>query len=99
MFAVIKTGGKQYRVQKDSVIVVELLKGNVGDKVTFDEVLMAGDKVGTPTVKGASVQGTITKQTRGEKVIVFKKKRRQGYRRKNGHQQLQTVVQIDEIKA
>ena len=99
MYAVIKTGGKQYRVQKDSVIVVELLKGNVGDAVTFDEVLMAGDKVGNPCVKGASVKGTITKQTRGEKVIVFKKKRRQGYRRKNGHKQPLTVVQIDEIKA
>ena len=99
MFAVIKTGGKQYKVQKDSVIVVEKLNGKAGDKVAFDEVLMADGKVGTPVVKGASVSGEIMKQTRGEKVIVFKKIRRHGYRRKQGHKQALTVVKITDIKA
>jgi len=99
MFAVIKTGGKQYKVQKDSVIVIEKLNGKAGDKVSFDEVLMADGKVGTPVVKGASVAGEIMKQTRGEKVIVFKKIRRHGYRRKQGHKQALTVVKITDIKA
>ena len=99
MFAVIKTGGKQYKVQKDSVIVIEKLAGEAGTKVSFDEVLMAGDKVGTPVVQGAFVAGEIVKQTRGEKVIVFKKIRRHGYRRKQGHKQFLTVVKITDIKA
>lgn len=99
MFAVIKTGGKQYKVEKDSVIVVEKLAGKAGDKVSFDEVLMADGKVGTPIVKGASVSGEIVKQARGEKVIVFKKIRRHGYRRKQGHKQFLTVVKITGIKA
>ena len=99
MFAVIKTGGKQYKVQKDSVIVVEKLAGKAGDKVSFDDVLMADGKVGTPALKGASVAGEIIKQTRGEKVIVFKKIRRHGYRRKQGHKQSLTVVKITDIKA
>ncbi len=99
MFAVIKTGGKQYKVQKDSVIVVEKLAGDAGSKITFDTVLMVGDKVGTPTVDGATVSGEIVKQTRGEKVIIFKKIRRHGYRRKKGHKQDLTVVRITEIKA
>lgn len=99
MFAVIKTGGKQYKVEKDSVIVVEKLAGNAGDKVSFDEVLMANGQVGTPVVKGASVAGEIVKQTRGEKIIVFKKIRRHGYRRKQGHKQALTVVKITDIKA
>ena len=99
MFAVIKTGGKQYKVQKDSVIVIEKLAGKAGDKVSFDEVLMADGKVGAPTVKGASVAGEIVKQARGEKVIVFKKIRRHGYRRKQGHKQSLTVVKITDIKA
>lgn len=99
MFAVIKTGGKQYRVQKDSVIIVEKLPGEAGSAVSFDEVLMAGGKIGTPRVEGASVSGEIVKQTRGEKVIVFKKIRRHGYKRKAGHKQDLTVVKITEIKA
>jgi len=99
MFAVIKTGGKQYKVEKDSVIVVEKLAGNAGDKVSFDEVLMANGQVGSPVVKGASVSGEIVKQTRGEKIIVFKKIRRHGYRRKQGHKQSLTVVKITDIKA
>ena len=99
MFAVIKTGGKQYKVQKDSVIVVEKLDGEAGSTVSFGEVLMVGGKVGTPFVEGASVSGEIVKQTRGEKVIVFKKIRRHGYKRKNGHKQHLTVVKITDIKA
>lgn len=99
MFAVIKTGSKQYKVTKDSVIVVEKLAGEAGATVSFDEVLMAGDKIGTPCVAGASVSGEIVKQTRGEKVIIFKKVRRHGYRRKQGHKQDLTVVKITDIKA
>lgn len=99
MFAVIKTGGKQYKVTKDSVIIVEKLPGEAGSPVEFEEVLMIGDQIGTPTVKGAKVSGEIVKQTRGEKVIIFKKIRRHGYRRKKGHKQDLTVVKITDVKA
>ncbi len=99
MFAVIKTGGKQYKVQKDSVIIVEKIEGEAGSKVSFDQVLMAGDKVGTPVVAGASVAGEIVKQTRGEKVIIFKKIRRHGYKRKQGHKQDLTIVKITDVQA
>ncbi len=99
MFAVIKTGGKQYKVQKDSIIITETIPGEAGTKVSFDEVLMAGDKVGTPLVAGASVAGEIVKQTRGEKIIVFKKIRRHGYKRKQGHKQDLTVIRITDINA
>ena len=99
MFAVIKTGSKQYTVQKDSIIITETIPGDAGTKVSFDKVLMANGKVGTPTVAGASVSGEIVKQTRGEKVIIFKKVRRHGYRRKKGHKQDLTVVKITDIKA
>ena len=99
MFAVIKTGGKQYKVTKDSVIVIERVAGQAGEKVNFNEVLMVDGNVGAPFVEGASVVGEIVKQTRGDKVIVFKKRRRQGYRRKNGHKQELSVVKIADIKA
>ena len=102
MFAVIKTGGKQYRVAKDDVIVIEKLDAAAGKKVTFDDVLMCGtDKdvtVGAPAVTGASVTAEVVEQRKGEKVIVFKKKRRQNYRRKKGHRQNETVVKITAIK-
>ena len=98
MFAVIKTGGKQYKVQKDATIVVEKLEGNEGDTVSFDTVLAVNGQIGTPVVEGAVVAGKIIKQTRGEKIIVFKKIRRHGYKRKNGHKQYLTVVQITDIK-
>ena len=98
MFAIIKTGGKQYRVKKDDVLLVEKIEGKDGAKISFD-VLAVGDKVGTPTVKGASVAAEIVKQARGEKVIVFKKIRRHGYKRKNGHRQDLTLVKITDIKA
>ncbi len=103
MFAVIKTGGKQYKVQKDDKLLVEKLEGNEGDKITLDEVLMVVDgktsKVGEPLVKGASVEATLVRQTRGPKIIIFKKKRRQNYRRKKGHRQDLTMIQITNIKA
>ncbi len=103
MFAVIKTGGKQYKVQKDDKLLVEKLEGNEGDKVTLDEVLMLADgktsKVGEPLVKGASVEAKVVSQTRGPKITVFKKKRRQNYRRKKGHRQDLTMIQITNIKA
>lgn len=99
MFAVIKTGGKQYKIAKDSVIIIERVGTQAGDKITFDEVLMVDGNVGTPFVKGASVTGEVVKQSRGEKVIIFKKRRRKGYRRKNGHKQDLSVVKITDIKA
>lgn len=97
MFAVIKTGGKQYKVAKDDVIAVEKLAADAGQAVNFDEVLMVGDKIGAPLVDGASVTAEVVEQFRTEKVIVFKKKRRQNYRRKAGHRQEQTLVKITGI--
>jgi large subunit ribosomal protein L21 len=101
MFAVIKTGGKQYRVLENDVLLVEKLAGASGDKIQFDDVLMIGDgastQVGSPRVAKAAVFGDIIDQTRDDKVLVFKKRRRQGYRRKKGHRQELTVVRIVEI--
>ena len=103
MFAVIKTGGKQYKVQKDDKLLVEKIEGKDGDKVTLDQVLMVVDgktsKVGEPLVKGASVEAKLVSQERGPKIIIFKKKRRQNYRRKKGHRQDLTMIQITSIKA
>jgi large subunit ribosomal protein L21 len=99
MFAVIKTGGKQYRVASGDVIKVEKLEAEAGSTVTLDQVLMAGDKVGTPLVAGATVSAEVVAQDRGPKIIVFKKKRRQNYRRKNGHRQDLTVLRITDITA
>ena len=97
MFAIFKTGGKQYKVQKDDILAVEKLDAE--KEVVFDEVLMAGDKVGAPVVAGAKVKAEVLSQTRGEKVIVFKKKRRHNYRRKQGHRQYLTVIKITDIVA
>jgi large subunit ribosomal protein L21 len=97
MFAVIKTGGKQYKVAANDVIRVEKLAGEAGETVTLDQVLMVGDKIGAPTVAGASVTATVLEQTRADKVIIFKKKRRQNYRRKKGHRQELTVLRITNI--
>ena len=101
MFAVIKTGGKQYRVAKDDVIVVEKVEGDAGSGVTFGDVLMVADggsvSIGAPTVSGASVVGELVEQRRGEKVKVFKKRRRSTYRRKLGHRQSESVVRITAI--
>jgi len=101
MYAVIKTGGKQYRVAKDDKITVERLPGEEGSEVTIDQVLMVGGdspRIGTPTVEGASVKATIVAQNRADKVIIFKKRRRQKSRTKNGHRQLQSVLQITAIE-
>ena len=97
MFAIIKTGGKQYKVQKGETLTVEKLDAD--KEVVFEEVLMAGDKVGTPFVAGAKVKAEVVDQIRDDKVIVFKKKRRQNYRRKQGHRQYLTVIKITDIIA
>ncbi len=102
MYAVIKTGGKQYRVSQGDRIRVEKLNGDVGSSLEFDDVLMVGgDKVlvGTPTVEGAKVTAEITGQDKAKKVIVFKMKRRKGYRRKRGHRQPYTELKITGINA
>ena len=103
MYAVIQTGGKQYRAEPGQTLWVEKLPGNQGDKVTFDQVLLVGggdDKavaVGKPTVAGATVTGEIVEQGLGEKLIVFKFRRRKNYVRRNGHRQELTAVKIDSI--
>ncbi|MFL6930826.1 MAG: 50S ribosomal protein L21 [Xanthobacteraceae bacterium] len=100
MFAVIKTGGKQYRVAAEDVITVDKVKGEPGEIIEFGEVLLLGGdsvEVGSPTVGGASVAGEVVDQARGPKVIAFKKRRRQNSRRKRGHRQEFTVVRITEI--
>jgi large subunit ribosomal protein L21 len=102
MFAVIRTGGKQYKVAANDVISVEKLAGEPGTTIEFAEVLMVGEGAevtsGTPLVTEASVSATVVEQTRAKKIIVFKKKRRKNYRRKKGHRQQQTVLRITEIR-
>jgi large subunit ribosomal protein L21 len=100
MFAVIKTGGKQYRVAADDKLKVEKVAGEVGDIITFGEVLVVGGDsptLGTPTVSGATVAAEVLSQARGAKVIAFKKRRRKNSRRKRGHRQEFTFVRITEI--
>jgi large subunit ribosomal protein L21 len=103
MFAVIKTGGKQYTVAAEDTITVMTLAGEPGDKVTFDTVLMLVDgdatTVGAPVVAGATVSGEIVEQARGPKVIAFKKRRRKNSKRKRGHRQDLTIVRITGISA
>ncbi len=103
MFAVIRTGGKQYKVAKDDVISVEKIAGEPGSTVTLGDVLMIGDgaqaTAGNPTLAGASVTATIVEHVRTDKVLVFKKKRRHNYRRKNGHRQALTVLRVADIVA
>ena len=99
--AVIRTGGKQYRVAEGDLLRVEKLEGAAGDKVSFDEVLFLGGdspKFGSPLVKGAKVSGEIVSQGRGDKIVIFKFKRRKKYRRKAGHRQSFTAVKITEVK-
>ena len=95
-FAIFQTGGKQYRVQNGDTIKVEKL--NAEGDIEFDQVLMVGDKIGNPYVEGARVIATVVEQKRDDKVLVFKKKRRQNYRRTRGHRQYITVLKIKEIK-
>jgi large subunit ribosomal protein L21 len=105
MYAVIQTGGKQYRVEPGKTVVVEKLDGEQGTAVVFDQVLLvsSGDggsvSIGKPTVTGAKVTGSIVEQGRGEKLVVFKFRRRKNYVRKNGHRQDYTAVKIAEIQA
>lgn len=101
MYAVIKTGGKQYRVAKDDVIQVERLQADVGGRIDVAEVLMIGDgdntTIGAPLVADAKVVAEVVEQARGEKILVFKKKRRKNHRRLNGHRQELTVLRITDI--
>ena len=103
MFAVIKTGGKQYKVAENDEIIVEKLDAEAGSQVTFEEVLLVGSDgkstVGAPLVAGASVVGEVTDQRKGDKVVIMKKRQRNTYRRKKGHRQLETVVKITSILA
>lgn len=101
MYAVIATGGKQYRVSEGDVVRVERLPSAVGDEVSISDVHLVADgsqvTVGRPTVAGATVRGTVVEEGRGRKVVSFKKKRRKGYRRKIGHRQSYTALRIDKI--
>ncbi|ESR25319.1 50S ribosomal protein L21 [Lutibaculum baratangense] len=103
MYAVIKTGGKQYRVAANDVIRIERLPGEAGDTITFEEVLFVGEgddvKVGAPFIKGATVTGELVEQARGKKVHIFKKRRRKHYQRSAGHRQDLSVVRITDIAA
>ena len=100
-YAVIRTGGKQYRVAPGDLVRIERLEGEVGSAVEFGEVLLAAEddavRIGTPLVSGARVRGTIVAQGRDRKILVFKKKRRKNYRRRRGHRQSITTVRVTEI--
>ena len=103
MYAVVATGGKQYKVQEGQILRVEKLPGQVGEPITFDQVLLVADgeevNIGTPVVDNASVSGHIVEQGKAKKIVVFKYKRRKRYRRKQGHRQQYTAVKIDSIQA
>ena len=101
MYAVLKTGGKQYRVSENDIIIVEKLSGEAGSTIDLDEILMIGEgsntTVGTPVIDGARVAAEVLEQKRGKKITVFKKKRRKNYRRTIGHRQELTVLRITDI--
>jgi len=103
MYAIVEIAGQQFKVEKDQSIFVHRLEGEEGSSVDFDKVLLIEDgkkiNVGTPVVEGAKVSAKILSHLKGDKVIVFKKKRRKGYRKKNGHRQYLTKLQIENIKA
>ncbi len=103
MYAIIETGGKQYKVQAGDVLFIEKLSANEGDSITFDRVLAVSSKdgltTGSPMVSGASVTGKVEKHVKGEKIIVFKYKAKKNYKRKQGHRQPYTKVTIESIKA
>ena len=104
MYAIVKTGGKQYKVSNGDIITIDKIDGDIGKDVLFEDVLMVVEdnskiEVGRPILTDAKVSGEITKQTKGNKIIVFKFKRRKGYRKKTGHRQLLTEVKIKEILA
>jgi large subunit ribosomal protein L21 len=102
-YAVIRTGGKQYRVAEGDIVKVEKVPGEVGDTITLGDVLLIGGngelKIGTPVVSGAQVTGEIVKQGKAKKILVFKKKRRKSYSRQRGHRQQQTTLRITAIQA
>ena len=98
MFAIIETGGKQYRVQENDFVFVEKIEANVGDAVVFDKVLMVNEKVGSPYVEGAKVSAKVEAQWRAKKIIVFKYKSKKNYHKKQGHRQPFTKVQITSIE-
>jgi len=101
MYAVVKTGGKQYRVEKDDILKIEKIEGDAGDQITLSDVLFVGEgdkiSVGAPLVEGAAIAGEILEQKRDRKIIIFKKRRRQNYRRKAGHRQHLTVIRVTDI--
>ena len=102
MYAIIATGGKQYKVAEGDIIKVEKLGVDAGETVTFDQVLVVNNgelSIGCPTVAGATVTGTVVKEAKAKKVIVYKYKRKTGYHKKNGHRQLYTHIKIDKINA
>jgi large subunit ribosomal protein L21 len=102
MYAVVRTGGKQVRVEPGASVRVEKLDGQVGDEISLDEVLLVGGegdlKIGAPLVDGARVVGVITDQGRGPKITIFKAKRRKQYRRKQGHRQAYTEIRVDRVE-
>src|SRR5690625_5881317 len=101
MYAIVEIAGQQFKVQKDQEVFVHRLPGKEGDKVSFDKVLLTDNDsdvtIGAPAIKGASVEAEITRHLKGDKVIVFKKKRRKGYRRKKGHRQALSEIVINDI--
>ena len=99
MYAIFVVGGKQYRAQAGDVLYVEKLEGETGAEVVFDQVLIAGDKIGQPYIEGAKVTGTIEKQGLGKKIVVFKYKSKKNERKKQGHRQAYTKVTVKEIIA
>ncbi len=103
MYAIVDTGGKQYKVKKDETLRIEKIPGEVGSQVSFDKILMLADddnvKIGRPVLDDVAVKGHIVEQEKAQKIIVFKYKRRKRYRRKQGHRQQYTAVKIDSIEA
>jgi len=97
MIAIVNIQGQQFKVKQGQEIFVHRLKDDEGSSVTFDEVLLSGTTVGTPTISGASVKATVLEHVKGDKVVVFKKKRRKGYQVKNGHRQSFSKIKIDSI--
>ena len=103
MYAIVEIAGQQFKIEKDQKVFVHRLKAEEGSQVKFDRVMLVEDsgnvKVGTPTIKGAEVTATVLNHLKGEKVLVFKKKRRKGYQKMNGHRQYLTSIQISSINA
>ena len=103
MYAIVNIAGQQFKVEKDKSLIVHRLEGNEGDSLVFGEVLLVDNNgkvtVGTPTVKNASVSATIVEHAKGDKVIIFKKKRRKGYQKRTGHRQQFTKIMVSDIKA